>query len=133
MWRYVIITHIEWNISMSAIDQPNCESSVPCHYTMYCTLGKKCAADVVWCIAWNCPDHVSWIWHITKFRNLNMIVWDRNRSKGKRIQLVELTYIFKIDGHRIFPCKVILFQQDECLFKGRELHKLTVLARYFYF
>jgi hypothetical protein len=86
---------------------------------MNCTLSKKCAVNTVRCIAWNCPDHVSWIWQITKLRNLAIVVSDMCRSKWKRMQLTKLTYIFKNDGHLILLCKMILLQQDTCLLKGR--------------
>ena len=54
-------THMKWYICMSAINHSDCKA-VSCHCTMNGTMCEQCAIDIVWCIAWNSTDHVSWIY-----------------------------------------------------------------------
>lgn len=55
--------------------------------SMNYNLSKKCVVYIVRCVAWSSPDHVNWIWKITKLRNLVIFVKDMNGSKQKRVHI----------------------------------------------
>jgi len=110
-------THMKWYICMPAINHSDCKA-VSCHCTMNGTMCEQCAIDIVWCIAWNSTDHVSWI-YIKKGQALRQIPWHAInykltlywRSKQKMI-----TYVF--NSHLHLLALAIILQSNNATAKN---------------
>lgn len=54
-------SYIEWNVCLSSVNKAASIASIASHGSMYSTLSKQSAINIVWGITWNSSDHISWI------------------------------------------------------------------------
>lgn len=79
----VSVTYVVRDVCLPSIDKTTGVASVTSHCTMNRALSKKCTVNIVWCIAWNSPDHVCRINVFEIHHHLNLIKMIL-QSEGKK-------------------------------------------------